>query len=57
MLRRELERRQLLQTPLVFVSPALGPEQLRLREYVRRLQGNLAESERKGNVRQQQWQL
>jgi hypothetical protein len=42
-LRRELERRQLLQLPRVHVSPLLGPETQRLREYVRRLQGNLAE--------------
>lgn len=42
-LRRELERRQLLRVPLVYVSPALGPETQRLREYVRRLQANLAE--------------
>jgi hypothetical protein len=42
-LRRELERRQLLALPRVHVSPSLGPETQRLREYVRRLQGNLAE--------------
>jgi hypothetical protein len=42
-LRRELERRQLLRLPRVHVSPSLGAETQRLREYVRRLQGNLAE--------------
>lgn len=42
-LRRELERRALLQQPRVHVSAALGPETQRLREYVRRLQAELAE--------------
>lgn len=44
-IRRELERRKLLRMPLVYVSPLIGPgETTRLREYVRRLQGSLAEA-------------
>lgn len=43
-LRRDLERRRLLKVPLVYISPSLGNETQRLREYVRRLQANLAES-------------
>lgn len=44
MLRRELERRDLLVKPKVHISPSCGTEVQRLREYVRRLQGQLAES-------------
>jgi hypothetical protein len=43
-LRRELERRDLLQLPRVFISPSCGSEVQRLREYVRRLQGQTVES-------------
>eukprot|EP00878_Enallax_costatus_P033747 GHUV01037300.1.p1 GENE.GHUV01037300.1~~GHUV01037300.1.p1 ORF type:complete len:195 (+),score=40.87 GHUV01037300.1:480-1064(+) len=43
-LRRDLERRRLLKVPLVYISPSLGNETQRLREYVRRLQANLAET-------------
>jgi hypothetical protein len=43
-LRRELERRDLLVKPKVHISPSCGTEVQRLREYVRRLQGQLAES-------------
>jgi hypothetical protein len=43
-LRRELERRDLLQPPRVFISPGCDSEVQRLREYVRRLQGQLVES-------------
>jgi len=42
-LRRELERRALLQVPHIHISPTCGIEVQRLREYVRRLQGQLAE--------------
>lgn len=47
-LRRDLERRHLLKVPLVYISPSLGNETQRLREYVRRLQGSLAESPGEG---------
>lgn len=43
-LRRDLDRRRLLKAPLVYISPSLGNETQRLREYVRRLQANLAET-------------
>lgn len=41
---RELLRRDLLVLPKVHISPACAHQEQRLREYVRRLQGQLAES-------------
>jgi hypothetical protein len=41
---RDLQRRDLLVVPKVHISPSCGHQEQRLREYVRRLQGQLAES-------------
>jgi hypothetical protein len=41
---RDLQRRDLLVMPKVHISPSCGHQEQRLREYVRRLQGQLAES-------------